>query len=269
MRIYMPGETWNAGEFASLLAIGDSWFWYPRNNILQALAGHPRLKDPYRTMQLLGYNGAKLEQYVFGRYAKQLAHELRAQNRMYYSAVLVSGAGNDAVDYRLGLFRDCSAKSAPDQCIDDEGMDAMLGRLGTALGALIYQVWRAFGKDGRQPDIFLHTYDYPVPDGRGFSLVSLKVTGPWLAQAMDECRVPPDMALRRAICRTLIDRLRDEFARYADAAKKIHLIDSRGCLVAPDYRSDWDNELHPTARGFERIVDQRWIPRLAELGYAK
>lgn len=269
MRIYMPGEKWDSGEFASLLAIGDSWFWYPRNNVLQALAGHPRLKDPYRMIQSLGYNGAKLEQYVFGKHAKQLDRELRPQNRMYYSAVLVSGAGNDAVDYRLGLFRDCAGKSAPDQCIDDEGMDEMLGRLGTALGALIYRVRRAFAKDGRQPDIFLHTYDYPVPDGRGFSLASLKVTGPWLAAAMDERRVAPDMELRRAICRTLIDRLRDEFARYADAARKIHLIDSRGCLVAPDYEDDWDNELHPTVRGFDRIVDQRWMPVLAGLGYAR
>jgi hypothetical protein len=182
---------------------------------------------------------------------------------------LISGAGNDAVDYRMGLFQDCSAAGAPDQCVDDARMDALLGRLGTALGALIYQIWRAFGKDGRQPDIFLHSYDYPVPDGRGFSLAALKVTGPWLAQAMDECRVPKDMALRRAVCRNLIDRLHAEFARYADPARKIHLIDSRGCLVAPDYKADWDNELHPTRHGFERIVGQRWIPRLAELGYAR
>lgn len=42
MHIYLPKEDWIPGEFASLLAIGDSWFWYPKNNILQALAEHPR-----------------------------------------------------------------------------------------------------------------------------------------------------------------------------------------------------------------------------------
>ncbi|NJO78214.1 MAG: hypothetical protein HC827_06590, partial [Cyanobacteria bacterium RM1_2_2] len=113
MHIYQPKEDWIPGEFASLLAIGDSWFWYPKNNILQALAEHPRLKDPFRNIQMLGYNGAKLEQYVFGKYAKQFTHELRPINRKHYSAVLISGAGNDAVDYRLGLFKNCSAASGP------------------------------------------------------------------------------------------------------------------------------------------------------------
>lgn len=268
MRIYYPGDQWAPGEFASLLAIGDSWFWYPKNNILQALAGHQRLKDPYRFIQVLGYNGAKLEQYVFGKYAKQLARELRPENRKYYSALLISGAGNDAVDYRLGLFKNCSKADTPEKCVDDNGMDALLAKVGTALSALIHQVRRAYDKDGRQPDIILHTYDYPVPDGRGFSLISLKVTGPWLAKAMDDCQVPPDVTLRKAICTTLIDRLHTEFQFFANPQNKVHLIDSRGCLTSTNYKTDWDNELHPTSEGFKQVVDQRWIPALANLSYA-
>jgi hypothetical protein len=42
MHIYLPKEDWIPGEFAAMLAIGDSWFWYPKNNILQALVEHPR-----------------------------------------------------------------------------------------------------------------------------------------------------------------------------------------------------------------------------------
>jgi len=268
MHIYLPKEDWIPGEFASLLAIGDSWFWYPKNNILQALVEHPRLKDPFRNIQMLGYNGAKLEQYVFGKFAKQFTAQLQPQNRKYYSAILISGAGNDAVDYRLTLFKDCSAASSPDQCISEIKMDAFLAKIGAAVQALIFQIRRAYDKDGLQPDIFLHSYDYPVPDGRGFSLAALKVTGPWLAQAMDDCLVPADMSLRKAICKTLMDRLHDEFRLFADPANKVHLIDSRGCLGSADYKTDWDNELHPTRQGFKQIVDQRWIPVLAGLIYA-
>lgn len=50
MRIYKPGETWNPAEFASILAIGDSWFWYPKNNILQAVLEHRALKDDFRNI---------------------------------------------------------------------------------------------------------------------------------------------------------------------------------------------------------------------------
>jgi len=268
VHIYLPGESWVPGEFASQLAIGDSWFWYPKNNILQALAEHPKLKDPFRNIQMLGYNGAKLEQYVFGKYAKQFMRELLPENRKYYSAILISGAGNDAVDYRLGLFKNCSAANSPDQCVDETGMNILLSKVGTAISALIYQIRRAYDKDGLQPDIFLHSYDYPVPDGRGFSLSILKVTGPWLAKAMNDCSVPNDMILRKAICKTLIDRLYDEFLLFADTAKKVYLIDSRSCLGSASYKKDWDNELHPTRHGFKQIVDQRWIPLFTELGYA-
>lgn len=268
MKIYSPGERWEAGEFPALLAIGDSWFWYPKNNVLQALATHPKLKDPFRNIQMLGQNGAKLEQYVFGRYARQLARELQAQNRKYYSAILISGAGNDAVDYRLGLFRNCSAAGSAEQCINEAGMESLMGRLATAMSSLLYQIRRAYENDGLQPDIFLHAYDYPVPDGRGFNLAALKVTGPWLAKAMDDSAVPNDPALRKAICTALIKRLHAEFSRFADPGNKVHLIDSRGCLVSEDYKDDWDNELHPSSKGFEKIVDERWIPVLRNIGYA-
>jgi len=268
MRIYLPHDVWQPGEFAAFLAIGDSWFWYPKNNVLQALIENPQLKPDYANIQMLGYNGAKLEEFVFGKYADDLAHELQPRNRHYYSAILISGAGNDAVDYRLGLFKNCSGANSSDQCINNEAMAALLGKLATALGALIDQVRRAYAADGSQPPIFLHSYDYPIPDGRGFNLAALKITGPWLASAMDDCFVPPDPELRKDICRHLIDSLHDEFAQIAASADGIYLIDSRGCLQAPDYRDDWDNELHPSPRGFRRIIAERWIPVLKDRGFA-
>lgn len=145
-----------------------------------------------------------------------------------------------------------------------------MGKLGTALGALIYNVRHAFARSSLQPEIIVHSYDYPVPDGRGFDLLCLKVTGPWLAKAMDACKVPPDMALRQAVCRVLMDRLHGEFSRFASPEQRIHLVDSRGVLSSGrDYKEDWDNELHPTPKGFDKIVDQRWIPVFKELNYAK
>lgn len=193
---------------------------------------------------------------------------LRPENIPYYSAVLISGAGNDAVDYKLGLKKNCAKAQTPEECIDDVAMDALMGRLGTALGALIHQVWRAAGKQGLHPAVVLHSYDYPIPDGRGFKLEALKITGPWLAPAMDERQVPKDPDLRRKTCRILIDHLAAEFAQFVDPVKRIYLVDSRGCLVSPNYLDDWDNELHPTRQGFQRIVNERWIDTLKELAIA-
>src|SRR3954452_15598111 len=103
MPIYSAGQTWQPGYFASILAIGDSWFWYPQNNLLEALVAHPRLRDEYRNIQLLGFNGARLKEYVEGKYAAALKGQLKPDISQYYRAVFVSGAGNDAIAYHLAL----------------------------------------------------------------------------------------------------------------------------------------------------------------------
>ncbi|MCB1507036.1 MAG: hypothetical protein KDJ47_18885 [Hyphomicrobiaceae bacterium] len=267
-RIYLPTDDFEPGEFPSMLAIGDSWFWYPRNNLLQALVEHKRLKDPYRFIRMLGYNGAKLEQYVFGRYARQLDKHLSFEFRGSYSAILISGAGNDAVDYKLALKRSCIGIASAEDCIDEETMAIFLGRLSAALGALVQRIRDAYGATNR-PDIFLHSYDYPIPDGRGFKLADLKVTGPWLLPAMKSRRVEEEMALRRAVCRIMIDRLAEMYEAFAAQHERVYFVRSTGCLTSPNYKKDWDNEMHPSADGFKRVVDQCWIPVLSQHGYAK
>lgn len=274
MPIYAPGETWKPGEYASILAIGDSWFWYPRNNLLEALAGHPRLKDPYRNIQMLGFNGARVSEYVDrgnsrGRYAKAFRRELNPQNLQYYVAVMVSGGGNDAVDYALALKRDCGGCDLPEECIDTDGMDALMKDISGALGLLIHDVLWEFARQGRGVDVFLHGYDYPVPDGRGFDALMFKLAGPWLAPAMDAAGVPHDATLRNGICRRLIDSLNQTLARFARPSDGVHFVDCRNVLRCDaQYRDDWANELHPTIAGFDRIVEERWIPLLAKLAYA-
>lgn len=266
-RIYLPTDNWEPAEFPSILAIGDSWFWYPRNNLLSALVEHKRLKDPYRFIQMLGYNGAKLEQYVFGRYARQLDKHLSSGFRSAYSAILISGAGNDAVDYKLALKRSCKDIGSAEECIDEETMTIFLGKLSAALGALLQRISDAYAGANR-PDIFVHSYDYPIPDGRGFKLADLKLTGPWLKPAMNSRRVQEEMGVRRAVCRILIDRLATMYQAFDAPHERVYFIRSTGCLTSSDYKKDWDNELHPSAAGFRRLVDQCWIPVLAQHGYA-
>ncbi|MCB1901156.1 hypothetical protein [Cognatazoarcus halotolerans] len=267
-KVYLPFDTWEPGEFPTILAIGDSWFWYPRNNVLQALVEHPRLKDPYRFMQLLGYNGAKLEQYVFGRYARDLEKHLSPGFRTAYSAIMISGAGNDAVDYKLSLAKDCSSITDPAACLDEAALQGFIGKLMAAMGALVQRITLAYGGESGRPDIFIHCYDYPVPDGRGFKLADLKVTGPWLKPAMSSRKVDKTLTFRTEVCRALIDHIARVYKDFAASQSRVYCIDSRGCLINEKYKKDWDNELHPSKAGFGQVVDRHWIPVLAEHGYA-
>ena len=270
MTIY-SGEPWLAGEFPGILAIGDSWFWYPNNNILEAIAAHPRLKPDYRHMQMLGFNGARLDEYVHGKYAAAFQRELRPENLQYYSAFMISGAGNDAVDYGLALRDDCRNLSTPESCMDEDRFDSFLRGISRDMGSLIHDILWEVAKQNRLVDIFIHGYDYPLPDGRGFGpMAEITIAGPWLKPAMDRARVDTDPQLRLGICRLLMTGLDRVFRPFHNPVNRVHYVDSRGTLssIEGDYRDDWANELHPTRKGFDRIVDRKWIPVLASAGYA-
>jgi hypothetical protein len=68
---YGSGTPVEPGAFPSILAVGDSWFWYPLPtgyNLLQQLADRV-LKPDYANILSLGYVGARLVDYVEVRYA--------------------------------------------------------------------------------------------------------------------------------------------------------------------------------------------------------
>jgi hypothetical protein len=272
MHIYMPGEAWEDGEFPSLLAIGDSWFWYPKNNLLQALIANPAANSVTTNIQVLGYNGADVSQYVGnGTYAQGFLDEIDQNGGVYYSGVMISGGGNDAVDYGLTLKKDCTGLVSAKDCMDPVGLDNLQRDISGSVGHMIHDIAWAFGKRGKMADIFLHGYDYPVPDGRGFTLAGLKVVGPWLKPALDNAKVDPNNAkLRLDICRLLIDTMHATLSAFTRPDQGIYFIDSRGILQSGNgYRDDWDNEMHPTPSGFAKIVQQSWIPVLRTRGYAK
>ena len=275
MTIYDCYAAWNPGEFPTVLAIGDSWFWYPKNNLLEALARHPKLKDGYQHMVRLGQNGALLSEYVDlpgrpGKLSARLQELLEPDPMQYMSVFAVSGAGNDAVDYSLGLLRDCSNASTPDRCVSEEGMQELMRVIAQAMSLLMHDVLWAFRRHDRQPVVLLHGYDFAVPDGRPFTLAGLPFMGPWLAKAMNGCLVSQDPELRKGVVRILIDRLNETLMSYAQPAAGIYFVDSRGALDSgPGYQNDWANELHPTRAGFDRIVERKWIPVLRQAGIAE
>lgn len=269
--IYKPEERWDNADigFPSALAVGDSWFWYVNNNILGTLINHPALNNDHRNIQLVGYNGARLKDYVgAGKYADTVNYFLRPDFARSFSEFYISGAGNDAVDYGLALRDNCRGIADAATCIDDGHMETMLSALRQWLNQLIAGIRAATVGRPTQPPIFVHGYDYPIPDNRGFEF-GLIHSGPWLAPAMDQHGVDQDMALRTSIAKILIDRLNDEvLAPLAQATPGVVYIDSRGVLPRDFYRDYWANELHPTNYGFQRIFEQAWLPKLFEHGIA-
>ena len=117
MTVYYDANQIEDGHFPAMLAIGDSWFWYPfASNLLAELSA--AVKPAYSNILTLGKIGATLQSYATGKFQAAFARELTPNNAQFYSAVLISGAGYDAVDWQLGLKPDCTGLTAAADCID-------------------------------------------------------------------------------------------------------------------------------------------------------
>jgi hypothetical protein len=239
----------------TILMIGDSWFWYPLDNI--ALEIGCVMTD--QTLVVVGNNGADAAQWS-DKYRKDIDFGFK----MYGSAVralLLSGGGNDIAgmsDFLRLLKDNCSKAKVVNECFREGQPEALLAKIIGAYREVILR-FRAYNKVA---PVLMHNYDNAWPTGKG-------VLGPadWLKAPMDKAKVPQN--LRRALFKELIQRL--HMAQMALKIEKILApliaISSAGTLPENDSSKDqwWANELHPTPAGFKRLAAKAFIPELKKI----
>lgn len=250
------GSMKNDGVYPSILAIGDSWFWYPfpGGSLLNQLGRLVAQRE--HIVLALGSNGAEAFDYANGKYNRTIRTALRMHGSAL-SAVLISGGGNDFAgvnDLRPLLLDDCSGAKKAAACFKDGDGERSLNWLMTKTSAsyrtLIGQI---MGASRPETKIVLHNYDYAIPSGKG--IFGKKST--WLRQALVDAGVPDK--LHGECVKFVIDRLSDELKKLtAIDTSRIALVDSRGSLDG----SDWANELHPKPSGFKKIATKKWQPVL-------
>ncbi len=235
-----------------VLAIGDSWFHYPFDNLVIPLS--EVLERP--TIYVIGESGARADELARGSWLARFTRMLDEQPAI--RLVCISAGGNDFagtgdLDDRV-LQPDCSAASALEECFRANQPAGVMDEVATAYATLIAAV------DARVPGatVLVHNYDYAIPNGR--TLPGLKS---WLKLPMDNTRVPtpgaPLGGLRREVVRELIDGFTlaiDALETPGDGttAAAVELVWSAGTLSD----GQWANELHPTPAGFDRIARQCW-----------
>ncbi len=257
---------WNSmqadGHFPSILAIGDSWFWYPfpGGSLLNPLG--PLFARREHFVLALGNNGAEVFDYVYGKYSKAVKSSLRLHGGGL-SAVLISGGGNDFAgfnDLRPLLRDDCSDARRAADCFRpgeaDGSLDWLMRKTSDSYRALIGLL---FASTPARSRIVLHNYDYAWPSGKGV----FGNRGAWLKPALDDARVPAE--LQHDCMKFLIDRVTAELQGLEEIdPARVFLVDSRNTLA----EADWANELHPKPAGFRKIATERWEPMLEVLELA-
>jgi hypothetical protein len=235
----------------AVLAIGDSWFWYPLGQSL--LGPINKVWDGRYCIYAIGDNGAEARDYVDGKFRNIVRDALKGYGAGL-SAVLISGGGNDFAgwtDLRRLLRANCAAAASAAECFKPASFEQLFAGIKRYYVSLIMQIQE---KCPANVKIVLHNYDYPIPDARG-----LIGDQRWLKTPMLDRKVP-DALMKPCVCH-LIDRFGEVMEALAAADPNILVVKSAGCLA----EADWANELHPTPGGFAKIAEQRWKPVLRQI----
>lgn len=232
-------EMTNRNESPEILALGDSWFWYPFNNLLNPIFN---IWNGNRVIYALGDNGANLRDYLTkSRYRDNFLSSLETYKRKI-KLVLLSGGGNDVAgdDFKQLLKGHCAEEPSAAACFVPGQPDAIMNEFGAHYRNLVDAILNRVDK----AVLAVHNYDYGFPSGRtifGF--------GSWLKKPMDDCVVPAKYRIE--IIRMLIDGLGAQLTQLEqNNPEHVVFVRTAGTLKT---ESEWANELHPTRLGFERI----------------
>ncbi len=236
----------------AVLAIGDSWFWYPiGQSLLDPI--NTKIWNKQYCIYAIGANGAEVRDYVEGKYRNIVRDALKGYGAGL-SAVFISGGGNDFAgwtDLRPLLKSNCTGANSAVDCFDANSMQQLFSSLKRYYVSLIMQIQE---KCPANVKIVLHNYDYAIPSGKG-----LIGDQRWLKTPMVDRKVPD--ALMSPCMRYLVDSFTDSIESLASDDPNILVVKSAGCLA----ESEWANELHPTPSGFGKIAEQRWSPILKQV----
>lgn len=240
----------------TLILVGDSWFWYPFNNLATEIAS--KLKEKH-VLLVLGDNGAEAQQY-FTKYKKSIAlgFEWYAAD---CKALLISGGGNDIAgsnDFLPILLSNCSNATTVAECYRPGQPDFIMGKIKDAYRDLI----REFRKYNADAPVFCHNYEKAWPTGEG-------VFGPadWLKEPMKTAQVPTHLRHDMFVdMLTRLNTIQEELKKPEEGLGRIEVIESAGTL--PDTEDIWANELHLKPAAFKKMVKLAWKPVLNNLGIA-
>jgi lysophospholipase L1-like esterase len=237
-----------------VIAEGDSWFDYPFHDILSDLEddyGFDVESVAHRgdTVEDMAYSGGQLDDF-----SRAVEKVLRTGVRP--RAILLSGGGNDVVGDEFAVLLNHAASSVAG--LNDSIVTGVIDqRVRNAYATILSAITQICKAHLSQPvPIVVHGYDYPVPDGRGFWGGGLLFPGPWLDPGFRR-KGYAQMNVRKQICVKLIDRFNTMLAGLAGKPPFGHVkyLNLRNTLsTGANYKTWWDNELHPTKKGFEAVT---------------
>lgn len=233
-----------AGRLLRVLAEGDSWFHYPVGRAgsvieqLQSMTGLP--------VANMAHYGDEVRQMLSLHEREEIAKRLEqsVNDKEPFDALLFSGGGNDIVGDQLCIWLKAYAQGMPaDQVVDTGRFDAVLSIVEAGYQDLV----EIRNHISPETTIFLHTYDFAVPSGKGVCRI-----GPWLEPSLKFRGVPK--ALQWDVVHEILVHFDQRIRILASNARDVMLVSTQGTLQPTD--EWWANEPHPTDKGFKAIAQK-------------
>lgn len=244
-------------DWPVLYAEGDSWFAYPLNpagNVIRHLAKGRRWSVLNRAK-----SGATAAE-IFG--VHQRKRFIRDLKKYPVEVLLFSGGGNDlAGNEFLLLLNEWEKGMTVEDAIDHAAAEHFVGLVRNSYEELV-DVRDAHRRDAL---IVAHEYDLAYPDGRkALKRLGPLGIGPWLEPSLKARGIPSRK--RRSITSWFLKRFKEILAEFEGPGFAV--VPTQGVLDRAKRKSKkpgkkkldvhdlWDNELHPSERGFELIADE-------------
>ena len=247
-----------------LVAEGDSWFDYPRRDVLEYL----ERDHGYDVVESLAHAGDTLEEIAYekGQLLKVVRFLKKLANREEVpTAILLSGGGNDIAgkEFKTLLNHKLSGLPALNEGVVSGLIDVKLSAaMRHIIGALQAVCMDLFDKE---IPFLIHGYGNAVPDGDGFLGGWGPLPGPWMKPGFQKCGYwdPEDKGRSLVEMTSIVEELITHFNRMlkdvAEERSFIHYVDVPPVLpntLPEGYKEWWANELHPTKKGFRAVADE-------------
>ncbi len=253
-----------------ILVEGDSWASYPLPTTGN-LATFVEVPDDMSVVLNLAWTGDQMIDISQGQQFELFKKLIDTEQWGYkWDVLFLVGGGNDLIGwiFKEAIRNPGHSSTDPEDYVDRVALGEKLNELKSYFKR--YIDLRNSTELNHDTPILVQTYDYVVPRHHPATILGFDVAEQsWIHPRYQRLGIDDPEMQKRSIW-ILIDEMSAMLHQLAAEEENFHVADTRGTLeiVAPDYRridGDWRDEMHPSARGYQKMTSQHINPLIGQL----